>query len=91
MFAVFDFESSVTTSANGNDRDRIQVMIRKHRLDASLVKLYAADFCGTSELRQATREQVEKFVDHLARSAEQEPAALHCQLNSYAKTEKDAA
>jgi hypothetical protein len=37
-----------------------------------LVKSYAVDFCGTKELREATREQVENFVTHLAEWAEKE-------------------
>ena len=40
--------------------------IRQHRLDANLVESYAVDFCGTKSLREATREQVEAFVAHLA-------------------------
>jgi hypothetical protein len=30
------------------------------------VKSYAVDFCGTKTLREASREQVEGFVTHLA-------------------------
>ena len=36
--------------------------IRQHRLDASSVKLYAAEFCSTKDLRQASREQVASFI-----------------------------
>jgi len=78
-----------TTPVNGNGhrlRDQIQLLIRKHRLDASLVKLYAADFCGTAELRQASREQVEKFVQHLAEFAQKDACGLQCQLNGYLQT-----
>ena len=77
---------------NGNGhllRDQIQLLIRRHKLDASLVKLYAADFCGTEELRQASREQVEKFAKHLAEYAESDRDGLQCQLNSYAPKEKE--
>ena len=35
--------------------------------------LYAVDFCGTKTLREATREQVENFVAHLADWAEKGP------------------
>lgn len=77
---------------NGHQlRDQIRLLIRKHRLDGSLVKLYAADFCGTQELRQATRERVDEFVKHLAEYAEKNHAGLVCQLNSYAKKEDGAA
>jgi hypothetical protein len=64
-------------------RDRLCQLIRHHRLDASLVKSYAVDFCGTKTLREASREQVENFVTHLADWAEKDRNALLCQLNSY--------
>jgi hypothetical protein len=74
-------------------RDRLCQLIRQHRLDASLVKSYAVDFCGTKTLREASREQVENFVTHLADWAEKDRNALLCQLNSYlpAKGEGSAA
>ena len=50
---------------------------------ASLVKSFAADFCGVKTLREATREQVKNFVMHLADYAEKNRDALLCQLNSY--------
>jgi hypothetical protein len=43
-------------------RDRLCQLIRQHGLDGELVKAYAVDFCGTKTLRDAKREQVEKFV-----------------------------
>jgi hypothetical protein len=74
-------------SSNGNGtrtvRDRLCHVIRQHRLDANLVKSYAMDFCGVKSLREATREQVENFVVHLADWAEKDRNALLCQLNSY--------
>jgi len=76
--------------ANGNSnyggrtvRDRLCHLIRQHQLDATLVKSYATDFCGVKSLREATREQVESFVTHLAEWAESDRNALLCQLNSY--------
>lgn len=63
-------------------RDRLCQVIRKHSLDAELVKAYAIDFCGTKTLREASREQVENFVAHLADWAEKDRNALLCQLNS---------
>lgn len=66
-----------------NVRDRLCQLIRQHQLDANLVKSYAVDFCGTKTLREATREQVEAFVAHLADWAEKGRNALLCQLNSY--------
>jgi hypothetical protein len=72
-------------------RDRLCELIRRHQLDASLVKSYATDFCGVKTLRQATREQVENFVAHLAEWAEKDRNALLCQLNSYLGQKEGAA
>jgi hypothetical protein len=82
--------------ANGNYggrtvRDRLCQLIRQHQLDATLVKSYATDFCGVKTLREATREQVENFVAHLADWAEKDRNALSCQLNSYLGTKEGAA
>jgi hypothetical protein len=49
------------------------------------------DFCGTKTLREATREQVEHFVTHLADWAEKDRKALLCQLNSYLTSKEGAA
>ncbi len=82
--------------ANGNYggpklRDRLCQLIRQHELDPNLVKAYAVDFCRTKTLREATREQVENFVAHLADWAEKDRNALLCQLNSYARPTEGAA
>ena len=82
--------------ANGNYggpkvRDRLCQLIRQHQLDATLVKSYATDFCGVKTLREATREQVENFVAHLADWAEKDRDALLCQLNSYLDAKEGAA
>jgi hypothetical protein len=82
--------------ANGNYggpkvRDRLCQIIRQHQLDATLVKSYATDFCGVKTLRDATREQVENFVAHLAEWAERDRNALLCQLNSYPSQKEGAA
>jgi hypothetical protein len=73
---------------NGNHngtrvRDQLCQLIRQHQLDPNLVKAYATEFCGVKALRDATREQVENFVKHLADWAEKDCSALLCQLNSY--------
>lgn len=77
----------VSTNGNGHGgctvRDRLCQLIRQHQLDPNLVKAYAADFCGKQVLREATREQVENFVQHLADWAEKDRNALLCQLNGY--------
>ena len=84
-------------SANGNNghqngqprlRDRLCLLIRQHRLDAGLVKAYAADYCGTPTLRDASREQVEAFINHLAERAANDREALLCHLNSYPKQQE---
>jgi hypothetical protein len=85
-------------NANGNGngagpkvRDRLCQIIRQHKLDPELVKAYAVDFCGTKTLRDATREQVENFVQQLAEWAEKDRNALLCQLNSYLGQKEGAA
>src|SRR5947199_8755294 len=82
--------------ANGNYggpnvRDRLCQIIRQHQLDPNLVKSYAVGFCGTKTLREATREQVENFVAHLADRAQKDRNALLCQLNSYLSPRRGAA
>ena len=72
-------------------RDRLCQVIRQHGLDAELVKAYAIDFCGTKTLREASRDQVENFVVHLADWAAKDRNALLCQLNSYSRQQAGAA
>jgi hypothetical protein len=71
---------------NGNPRlrDRLCLLIRQHQLDANLVKAYAVDCCGTPNLRDATREQIEGFITNLADWAKKDRPGLLCKLNSYA-------
>ncbi len=78
------------SSGNGQPRlrDRLCQLIRQHQLDPTLVKRYAADFCGTETLREASRDLVEGFVNHLAESAVKDRAGLLCQLNSYAQPQE---
>jgi len=82
------------TNGNGNGsgpkvRDRLCQIIRQHKLDPELVKAYAIDFCGTKTLREASREQVENFVQQLADWAEKDRNALVCQLNSYSHPKQE--
>jgi hypothetical protein len=74
-------------SNNGQPRlrDQLCVLIRQYNLDATLVKAYAADFCGTQTLSGASRDLVESFISHLAMSARENRDALVCKLNSYAQ------
>ena len=77
------------TAAGPKVRDRLCQIIRQHKLDPELVKAYAVDFCGTKTLRDATREQVENFVQQLADWAEKDRNALLCQLNSYSHPKQE--
>ena len=87
------------TNGNGNGnggaghkvRDQLCQIIRQHKLDPELVKAYAVDFCGTKALKDATREQVESFVQQLADAAKKDRDALLCQLNSYAPPSQEVA
>ncbi len=86
---------SAVTSAhpNGNGshngqfrlRDQLCLLIRQHNLDPTLVKAYAADFCGTETLKEASRALVESFIAQLAASAKRDRDGLVCKLNSYAQ------
>jgi hypothetical protein len=82
-----------TSSGNGHPRlrDQLCLLIRKHQLDAALVKLYAAEFCGTAVLREASREKVESFITHLADWAARDRDAVLCKLNSYSQTQEVSA
>jgi hypothetical protein len=81
-------------SGNGNGsshgqprlRDQLCLLIRQFNLDPTLVKAYAADFCGTEALKEASRDLVESFISHLAAAAKNDRDALICKLNSYAQS-----
>ena len=88
---------SASAPTNGNNghqngqprlRDRLCLLIRQHQLDAGLVKAYAADYCGTPTLRDASRDQVEAFINDLAERATKDRDGLICQLNSYSKSQE---
>jgi hypothetical protein len=68
-------------------RDRLCLLIRQYNLDPTLVKAYAADFCGTQELREASRESVELFIATLGQQAVADRDGLVCKLNSYGSRE----
>ena len=69
-------------------RDRLCLLIRQHQLDAKLVKAYAVDFCGTPNLRDASREQIERFINDLSDWAAKDRPALLCKLNSYSTSQE---
>jgi hypothetical protein len=81
--------SSSHSNGNGSGtdqprlRDKLCLLIRKYKLDPTLVKRYAADFCGTEALHDASRDLVEAFISTLANEAAKDRAALICKLNSY--------
>jgi hypothetical protein len=83
---------SVVPNGNGHHnsqpqprlRDQLCVLIRHYNLDPTLVKAYAAHFCGTATIKEASRELVESFISHLADSAKEDRAGLICKLNSFA-------
>ena len=77
-------------SGNGHNgqprlRDQLCLLIRHYNLDPTLVKAYAAHFCGTETLKEASRDLVESFFSHLADSAKEDRNGLICKLNSYAQ------
>jgi hypothetical protein len=82
------------TSASANQsnnsqprlRDQLCVLIRQHSLDPTLVKAYAADFCGTATLSGASRDLIESFISHLSSTAKENRDSLVCKLNSYARS-----
>jgi hypothetical protein len=90
-----NFRKLLPQPVNGNGepklRDQLCVIIRQHRLDASQVKQYAAEFCGTKHLRQASREQIQSFITHLAEIATKDRDGLICKLNSYCSDAKAGA
>jgi hypothetical protein len=77
-------------SSNGQPRlrDKLCLLIRNYELDPTLVKRYAADFCGTETLRDASRDLVESFVSTISEEAANNRAALVCKLNSYNQPEE---
>jgi hypothetical protein len=78
-------KSNGTGNGQPRLRDQLCLLIRQHNLDPTLVKAYAADFCGTETLKDASRELVESFITELAASAKNDRGALICKLNSYAQ------
>ncbi|MGA7625868.1 MAG: hypothetical protein WB630_22730 [Candidatus Acidiferrales bacterium] len=87
------FYKAQSNGGNGNGpgrseprlRDRLCLLIRHHNLDPTLVKAYAADFCGRQTLKDASRELIESFISHLAEAAKTDRDRLICKLNSYAQ------
>jgi hypothetical protein len=77
-------------SGNGQPRlrDQLCLLIRQYNLNPNLVKAYAADFCGTTSLSEASRDSVERFIAQLSKSAKENRDSLICRLNSYAPVQE---
>jgi hypothetical protein len=95
--APINGRGNISSSSNGNDshngqprlRDRLCLLIRQYNLDPNLVKAYAAHFCGTQTIREASRDLVESFISYLAASAKEDRDGLVCKLNSFAQPAKE--
>ena len=86
---------SINGNGHGNGqprlRDQLCLLIRQYNLDPTLVKAYAAHFCGTETLKDASRDLVESFISHLSGSAKEDRAGLLCKLNSFRSNGRGAA
>ena len=86
-----DREPSAKRASNSSNngqprlRDQLCLLIRQHNLDPTLVKAYAADFCGTPSLKEANRDLIQSFISHLAACVKEDRHMLICRLNSYAQ------
>jgi hypothetical protein len=77
-----------SNSSNGSPsrlRDQLCLLIRQYNLDPGLVKAYAAHFCGTETLKDASRDLVESFISHISSSAKEDLDGLICKLNSFSR------
>ena len=79
---------NVVSNGRPGLRDKLCLLIRNYELNPTLVKRYAADFCGTETLREASRDLVETFVSTISEEAASNRAALVCKLNSYNQPEE---
>jgi hypothetical protein len=86
-------KQAAPVSGNGNGsthgqprlRDQLCLLVRQFSLDPTLVKAYAADFCGTETLKEASRDLVGSFISQLAKAAKEDRDGLICKLNSYSQ------
>ena len=77
-----------SNGSNGNPirlRDKLSLLIRQYNLDPILVKAYAAHFCGTETLKDASRDLVESFISDISSSAKEDLDGLICKLNSFSR------
>jgi hypothetical protein len=91
--APLQVKSSHDLDGSGNGqprlRDQLCLLIRQYNLDPTLVKAYAADFCGTQTLKEASRDLVESFITHLAKWAARDRSGLLSKLNSFAPSQSE--
>ncbi len=87
---TFSKRNNIQHNGQPRLRDRLCLLIRQYQLDAGLVKAYAAEYCGTATLRDASRDQVETFINNLAERAAKDRPGLICQLNSYVQSHEVA-
>jgi hypothetical protein len=78
-----NYSSPVNGNGQPRLRDRLCQLIRQYSLDPIQVKHYAAEFCGTENLRDAGKEKVEAFIENLAERAAKDRDSLLCRLSSY--------
>jgi hypothetical protein len=74
---------SPIAAATSSVRNKLLALIRRHQLDAKLVKAYAEDFCGLGDLRTADCEAVTRFVENLAKWATRDHAGLVAHLERF--------
>jgi hypothetical protein len=76
---------SSATAPSSPTRNKLFELIRRHQLDAKLVKTYAEDFCGIGDLRHADRAAVTRFVENLASWATRDRVGLVAHLERYGR------
>jgi hypothetical protein len=86
LHSIGDHRSNGSKNGEPRLRDRLCLLIRQYNLDPTLVKAYAADFCGSATLKEASRDLVESFISDLGTAAKNDRDALLCKLNSYAQS-----
>jgi hypothetical protein len=82
--------SPKVVSINGHGklllRDQLNQLVNQYELDAEQVKRYAADFCGTQHVREASRELVQDFIQQLTSEASTDRKVLMDKLSRYSQT-----
>ena len=67
-------------------RDQLNQLVNEYELDAEQVKRYAAHFCGTQHVREASRELVQDFIQQLTSEASTDRKVLMDKLSRYSQT-----